>query len=118
MNSTFDRVYDGVVHDGLDVLLLGDLEELLSVGRGCEFFGRGEEEELILYVLYRQRIDDDSVAGVGKGGLGPGDGVGGDGTVDHAVVGDSALVECGSQGILFNFSRKETVIISPSKMDT
>ena len=37
-NLVVDRVHDGVVHDGLDVLLLGDLEELLSVGRGCEFF--------------------------------------------------------------------------------
>ena len=111
MDLSFDGVHEGVVHDGLDVLLLGDLEELFSIGRGCEFFG--EEEELILYVLYRKRIDDDGVAGVGEGGLRPGDGVGGDGAVDHAVVGDGALVECHSQGISFNFSRKETVIIYP-----
>ena len=65
---------------------------------------------MILYVLHSQCIDDD---GVGEGGLGPGDGVGRDGAVDHAVVGDSALVECHSQGISFNFSRKETIIISP-----
>ena len=65
---------------------------------------------MILYVLHSQCIDDD---GVGEGGLGPGDGIGGDGAVDHAVVGDSALVECHSQGISFNFSRKEKIIISP-----
>ena len=66
-----------------------------------------------MYVLYCQRVDDDGVVGVGKGGLGPGDGVGGDGAVDHAVVGDNALVECHSQGISFNLSRDETMIISP-----
>ena len=63
--------------------------------------------------MYCQCIDDDGVAGVGEGGLRSGDGVGGDGAVDHAVVGDSALVECHSQGISFNFSGKETMIISP-----
>ena len=66
-----------------------------------------------MYVLHRQRIDDDGVAGVGEGGLGPGDGVGGDGAIDHAAVGDSTLVECHFQGILFNLSREETMTISP-----
>ena len=37
-NLALDGVHDGVVHDGLDVLLLGDLEELLPIGRGGEFF--------------------------------------------------------------------------------
>ena len=60
-----------------------------------------------MYVLHRQRIDDDGVAGVGEGGLGPGDGVGGVGAVYHVVVGDGALVECYSQGISFKFSRKK-----------
>ena len=46
-------------------------------------------------------------------GLGPGDGVGGDGAIDHAAVGDSTLVECHFQGILFNLSREETMTISP-----
>ena len=66
-----------------------------------------------MYVLYCQRVDDDDVVGVGEGGLGSGDGVGGERAKDHAVVGDGALVECHSQGISFNFSRKETMIISP-----
>ena len=68
---------------------------------------------MILYVLYCQRVDDDGVVGVGEGGLGSGDGVGGERAKDHAVVGDGALVECHSQGISFNLGRKETMIISP-----
>ena len=51
LNLALDGVHDNVVHDGLDVLLLGDLEELFSIGRCREIFCRGEEEELILYVL-------------------------------------------------------------------
>ena len=53
---------------------------------------------MILYVLYCQRVDDDGVVGVGKGGLGPGDGVGGDPAVDHAVVGNGAIPK-GSRSI-------------------
>ena len=68
---------------------------------------------MILYVLYHQRIDDDGVAGVGEGGLGPGDRIVGDGALGHAVVGDSTLVECHFQGISFNLSREEMMIISP-----
>ena len=80
LNLVLDGVHDSVVHDGLDVLLLGDLEELFSIGRCCEIFCIGEEEELILYILYRQSVDD--VDGVGKGSLGPGDGVGRNGSID------------------------------------
>ena len=39
LNLALDGVHNSVVDDGLDVLLLGDLEELFSIGRGCEFFG-------------------------------------------------------------------------------
>ena len=100
---SLDGVHEGVVHDGLDVLLFGDLEELFSIRGGCEVFCRGEEEELILYVLDRQRVDDHSVDGVGEGGLGLGDEIGGDSSVDHAVVGEGAAIEGHTQGISFNF---------------
>jgi hypothetical protein len=36
LNLALDGVDHSVVHDGLDVLLLGDLEELLSIGRSAE----------------------------------------------------------------------------------
>jgi len=52
LNLALDGVHNSVVHDGLDVLLLGDLEELFSIGRCREIFCRGEEEELILYILH------------------------------------------------------------------
>ena len=90
-----DGVYHSVVHDGLDVLLLGDLEELLSIGRSREIFCRGENEELILYILNRQRVDDDGVDGVGEGSFRPGDGVGRDRPVDHAEVICRGLREVG-----------------------
>ena len=93
LDSALDGVHHSVVHDGLDVLLLSDLEELFSIGRCREIFCRGEEEELILYILYRQSVDDDSVDGVGEGGLGPGDEFGGDSSVDHAFVGEGAAIE-------------------------
>ena len=52
LNFALDGVNNSVVHDCLDVLLLGDLEELFSIGRCREIFCRGEEEELILYILH------------------------------------------------------------------
>ena len=110
---SLDGVYEGVVHDGLDVLLLGDLEELFSIGRCCEIFCRGEEEELILYILCRQSVDDDGVDGVGEGGLRPGDGVGRDGSVDHAVVGESTAIEGHTQGISFNLRGEGEKIAPP-----
>ena len=112
-NSALDGVHYSVVHDGLDVLLLGDLEELFSIGRCCEIFCRGEEEELILYILYRQSVDDDGVDGVGEGGLGPGDGVGRDASVDHAVVGESTVIEGHTQGISFDLRGEGEKIIPP-----
>ena len=100
---SLDGVHDSVVHDGLDVLLFGDLEELFSTGGGRKIFCGSEEEELILYVLNRQCVDVHGVDGVGEGGLGPGDEFGGDSPVDHAIVGEGAAIEGHTQGISFNF---------------
>ena len=108
-----DGVHDSVVHDGLDVILLGDLEELFSIGRCREIFCRGEEKELILYILNRQSVDDDCVDGVGEGSFGPGDGVGRDRSVDHAVVGEGTAIKGHTQGISFNFGGKGEEIIPP-----
>ena len=110
MDLSLDGVHEGVVHDGLDVLLFGDLEELLSIGRCREIFCRGEEEELILYILYRQRVDD---YGVGEGSLGPGDGVRRDSSVDHAVVGEGTAIKGHTQGISFNLGGEGKEIIPP-----
>ena len=66
-----------------------------------------------MYILYRQSVDDDSVDGVGKGGLGPGDGVVRDGYVDHAVVGESTAIEGHTQGISFNLCGEGEKIIPP-----
>jgi len=111
LNLALDGVYHSVVHDGLDVLLLGDLEELLSIGRSRKIFCRGEKEELVLYILDRQRVDDDGVDGVGEGSFRPGDGVGRDRPVDHAVVGKGTAIEGHARRILFNFSGKGVVIV-------
>ena len=118
MNLALDGVHNSVVHDGLDVLLLGDLEELLSIGRDREIFCRGEEEKLILYILHCQSVNDYGVDGVGEGSLGPSDGVGRDGSVDHAVVGEGTPIKGYSQGISFNLSQEGEEIIPPSRMDT
>ena len=112
LDSALDGVHHSVVHDGLDVLLLSDLEELFSIGRCREIFCRGEQEELILYILHRQSVDDDSVDSVGKGGLGPGDGVGGNGPVDHAVISESAAIKGHTQGISFNLGGEGEKIIT------
>ena len=114
LNLALDGVYHSVVHDGLDVLLLGDLEELLSIGRSREIFCRGEKEELILYILNRQRVDDDYVDyvdGVDEGSFRPGDGVGRDRPVDHAVVGEGTAIEGHTRRISFNFSGKGQEIV-------
>ena len=113
LNLALDGVHDSVVHDGLDVLLLGDLKELFSIGRCREIFCRGEEEELILYIVYRQSVDDYGVNGVGEGSLGPGDGVGRDGSVDHAVVGEGTAINGHTQGISFNLGGEGEEIIPP-----
>ena len=38
LDLVLDKVNNVVVHDGLNALLLGDLEELVPTGGGCEFF--------------------------------------------------------------------------------
>ena len=65
-----------------------------------------------MYILYRQSVDDDSVDGVGEGGLRPGDGVGGNRSVDHAVIGESTAIKGHTQGISFNLSGEGEEIIT------
>ena len=38
LDLVLEKVNDVVVHDGLNALLLGDLEELVPTGGGREFF--------------------------------------------------------------------------------
>ena len=38
LDLVLEKVNDVFVHDGLNALLLGDLEELVPTGGGCEFF--------------------------------------------------------------------------------
>ena len=64
---SLDGVHDSVVHDVLDVLLLGDLEELLSVGGGRKIFCGSEEEELILYVLEDNALMITVLTGLARG---------------------------------------------------
>jgi len=68
---------------------------------------------LILFILNRQRVDDDGVDGVGEGSFRPGDGVGRDRPVDHAVVGEGAGIEGHTRRISFNFSGKGEEIVPP-----
>ena len=53
-----------------------------------------------------------------KGGLGPGDAVGRDGSVDHAVVGESTAIEGHTQGSRSISVGKERRLYPPSRMDT
>ena len=79
-------------------------------------FCRKSEEELILEVLDGQRLDEDNVDGGGDEGLHSGDGFGGDISVDHVVLGQAALVQGNSLGILFYFRGEEQVIV-PTQQD-
>ena len=56
-----DSVHSGVLHDGLDPLLLGELYQLSSGSWISEGFCRNCEEELVLEVLDGQRLDEDEL---------------------------------------------------------
>ena len=50
-DSMVEGVHVGVLHDGLDPFLLGELDQFTAGGGIGEIFCRGGEEELILEVL-------------------------------------------------------------------
>ena len=64
-----EGVHGGVLHDGLDALLLGELGQFSAGGGIGEVFCRDGEEELLLDVHDCQGFDEYGVGEVGDQGI-------------------------------------------------
>ena len=98
-----EDVHGRVLHDGLDTLFHGELGEFAAGGGVVEIFYGNGEEELLLDVRDSQGLDEYGVGDVGDQGFCPGDNVGGDGSVNHVVLGQVAQVQSNTLRITFHF---------------
>ena len=101
-----DLVHGGVLHDFHDPHLLGQLNQLILVGRIRELICRNCEEKLILEVLDGEHLDVDGVDGGGDDGLPPDNDAWVDGSIAHVFLSEFSLIESHSLRITFYFRRE------------